>query len=72
MKFVARAEGNSLYSTLSKRYLRSATPAPGTSASLVLFTLDGTVGSSQPPEAALSIKFYNDDEVQFSSSCYTT
>jgi len=39
-----------------------------TDASLILFTLDGTVGSNFPPEAALSIKFYNDDEVQFSTS----
>jgi hypothetical protein len=37
-------------------------------AELILFTLDGSTGQTETPPAQVSIKFYNDDEVQFSSS----
>jgi hypothetical protein len=37
-------------------------------ASLILFTLDGTTGRENTPEAGVTIRFYNDDEVQYSSS----
>jgi len=37
-------------------------------AHLVLFTLDGTAGAANGgPEVSVSVKFYNDDEVQFSA-----
>jgi hypothetical protein len=47
-----------------------APSANGTSASLILFTLDGTAGVGSTPNAAASIKFYNDDEVQQSTSYF--
>jgi hypothetical protein len=37
-------------------------------AELVLFTLDGTIGSGNGPEALLSVVFFNDDEVRYSAT----
>lgn len=37
-------------------------------AELVLFTLDGTIGSGFGPRVLLSVTFFNDDEQRFSSS----
>lgn len=38
------------------------------SASLILFTLDGTIGSGSPPHAHLGVNFYNDDELRRSAT----
>ena len=45
----------------------SSTAGSGTTAELVLFTLDGTIGDTPGPSAFLNIYFYNADEVIFTS-----
>jgi hypothetical protein len=59
-------EYSSFPSALGTNFL--APVAGRVKAQLILFTLDGTVGSAQPPPVSVAIDFYNDDEVRGSTS----